>query len=177
MDNEIVDIVDENNNLVGRASKVEAHKKGLLHRCAIGGIIDSKGRILLKEQPLTRQDPGQYVSPVGGHVSAGETEEKGLQREALEEVGFTDFKYKYIGKAIFNRKVIGRHENHYFIYYEILSDHKINLNYEGVSIKAFTIDELKEALIKTPEKFGDALYFVLEKFYPQCLPKNYKFRY
>jgi len=94
---EQVDIVDEECNVLYSTSKADAHAKGFLHRTVIAEIRDSIGNWILVKQAADRQDAGQYVSPVGGHVQAGETEEEALKREALEEVGFTDFEYELIG--------------------------------------------------------------------------------
>ena len=116
---EQVDIVDERNRVLYQTSKQEAHEKGLLHRCIIAEVIDGEGKWTLVKQAYDRQDAGQYVSPVGGHVRAGESETDVLKREALEELGLTDFTDKYIGKAIYNRFVKKRSESHFFILYEI----------------------------------------------------------
>jgi isopentenyl-diphosphate delta-isomerase len=173
MKEEIVDIVDDKNNVIASISKTDAHKKGLLHKTVISQVIDSQGRFTLVLQSSDRQDAGQYVSPVGGHVSTGETEEEAFKREALEEVGLQDFEFHYVGKAIFNRNILGRQENHFFFLYEIFSDKKIVLNHEAVSFKPFTKEELKQVIMDTPEKFGSAFYFVFETFYPNLLPDNY----
>lgn len=162
---EIVDIVDENDQVVGNISKDIAHKKGLLHRTAIAEVINSKGEWLLVKQAGHKQDAGQYVNPVGGHVSSGETEDEALKREAAEEVGLKDFKFKLIGKAIFNRKVIGRKENHYFIVYEIYSDGNIRLNDESVDYKWFSRGEIVVLIKENPKMFGDGFYFVWNNFY------------
>ena len=177
MQEEMVDVVDEKGTIVGVTSKSEAHKKGLLHRTVISEIIDSQGRFVLVLQSSDRQDAGQYVSPVGGHVRTGETEEEALKREAFEEVGLQDFEFRLVGKAIFNRNILGRQENHHFILYEIFSDKEIILNYESVSFKPFTKEELKQAIRNSPGEFGDAFYFVLEKFYPQLLHDGYDKKY
>lgn len=166
---ERVDIVDEECTVLFSISKVDAHAKGLLHRTVIAEIRDSKGNWVLVKQAADRQDAGQYVSPVGGHVQAGETEEEALRREALEEVGFTDFKYKLVGRVIFNREVLGRKENHYFILYEIESDERLILGEEAVDFELFSTEELSRQLKNDPKKFGDAFYFVLKTFYPGVL--------
>lgn len=177
MQEEIVDVVDEKDNTVGSVSKIAAHKRGLLHRTVISEIIDSQDRFILVLQSPDRQDAGQYVSPVGGHVRTGETEVEALKREALEEVGLKDFRFHLVGKAIFNRNILSRQENHYFILYEIYSDENLVLNHESVSSDAFTKKELKQAIKESPEKFGAAYYFILEKFYPNLLPEDYNNRF
>lgn len=87
---EIVDIVNEHDQVTGQISKQEAHQQGLLHRCVIAEVIDSQGNWKLVKQASDRQDAGQYVSPVGGHVQAGEDPDDALNREAFEEMGLTD---------------------------------------------------------------------------------------
>jgi 8-oxo-dGTP pyrophosphatase MutT (NUDIX family) len=140
-----------------------------LHRCVVSEVYDSKGRWLLVKQAADRQDAGQLVSPVGGHVAAGESEDDALKREALEEIGLKDLEYKLKGRAIYNREVLGRKENHYFILYEITSDEPLTLNYESVGYETFTTDELKQALRETPARFGAAFIRVLQEFYPHLL--------
>jgi isopentenyldiphosphate isomerase len=49
MAQELLDIVDEDNKLLGiKKSKVEAHEKGLWHRNAHIWIYNSKGEVLLQ---------------------------------------------------------------------------------------------------------------------------------
>lgn len=166
---ELVDVVDKNNRVLYQVSKQEAHNKGLLHRTVIAEVIDKHGNWILVKQSSDRQDTGQYVSPVGGHISAGEKETDALKREAFEELGIKDFTYRYIGKAIFDRHILNRRENHYFILYEIYSDHKIRLNYESDAFKKFSVNELKQNLNKNPEIFGAAFHFVIKAFYASFL--------
>jgi isopentenyl-diphosphate delta-isomerase len=166
---EMVDVVDEGDNVLYPILKREAHEKGLLHRTVISEIKDSQGRWVMVKQAPDKQDAGQYVSPVGGHVAAGETEDGALKREAMEECGLGDFKFRFIGKEIYNRNVLNRQENHYFIQYEIYSDAKVVLNEESVSYKLFTEQEMKDVLKNTPEIFGAAFHFVVRTFYPDLL--------
>jgi isopentenyl-diphosphate delta-isomerase len=164
---ELLDIIDENENIIQVATKREAHQKGLLHKTIIAEVIDSKGRRLLVKQASDRQDAGQYVSPVGGHVSSGETQEQALKREANEELGLEgDYKFEFVGKKIFNRNVLGRQENHYFIVYKIFSDAVPKLNHESESYKYFTEDELRAEYKNHPELFGEAFHFVVKNMFP-----------
>lgn len=162
---EIVDIVDENNKVIGQIAKGEAHQTGALHRCVVSQLIDSQGNWTLVKQASDRQDAGQYVSPVGGHVQAGESEDDALKREAFEELGLKNFKFKLIGRKIFNREVIGRKENHYFIVYEIYSDQPPVLNHESVGYEKFTPEQLAQEIKENPTKFGNAFHFGYSNFY------------
>jgi 8-oxo-dGTP pyrophosphatase MutT (NUDIX family) len=168
MTDEIVDIIDENDQIISKCSKKHAHEVGLLHRCVIAEIID-RGQWTLVKQAGDRQDAGQFVSPVGGHVRSGEANEDALKREAFEEMGISGFNYELIGKAVYNRKVIGRKENHLFILYKIFTDQKPKLNHESVSFRKFTNEELKNEMTNNPLSFGDAWWFVVRKFFNEFL--------
>lgn len=111
---ELVDIVNEDNQVIGQKLKVEAHKDGDLHRIIIAELVNSRGEYCFVKQAGDRQDPGQFVSPVGGHVGAGEEVESALIRESQEEVGITPEVYEFVGSTIYHRQVIGRDENHLF---------------------------------------------------------------
>ncbi len=169
MADELVDIVNDENQVVGQILKTQAHVTGALHRCVVAEVIDSKGNWILVKQASDRQDAGQFVSPVGGHIQAGETEESALKREAMEELGITVTSFKRIGQAIFNRKVIGRKENHLFVFYEIYTDEEPVLNHESVGTEKFSDQQLKYELKEDPKKFGDSFYHVLKNFYPDFL--------
>lgn len=163
---EMVDIVSEDDKVLFQVSKQEAHEKGLLHRTVIGRMTDSQGNWILVEQSGDRQDVGQFVCPVGGHVSSGESYVEALLREGREEIGQDSFEYQFVGKFVYNRDVLGRHENHYFIIYDICSDSPPVLNHESVSFRKFTSEELKKLLNESPEKFGPPFHAIIRQFYP-----------
>ena len=166
-DLEMVDVVDKNNKVLFVIAKQDAHKKGLLHRTILAQLINSKDKWILVKQASDRQDAGSYVVPVGGHMRTDESEVEALRREVLEEIGLKDFSYKFIGRGIFNRRVLGRHENHYFILYEIYSDKKLNLGPEAKSYKSFTRKEIRKLLKDNPKLFGNAFHFGIKAFYSE----------
>lgn len=122
---------------------------------------------MLIKPPMTKQDGGKYVFPVGGHVSSGEPELDALKREVEEEIGITEFDSKKIRQGIFDRQVLGRHENHLFVLYEIYSDQIPTAGSELESMHWFTRENLKKEIKNHPKDFGDAFYFVFERFYPE----------
>jgi 8-oxo-dGTP pyrophosphatase MutT (NUDIX family) len=175
-DQEQVDIVDDKGNVLRQSLKTHAHKTGDLHKTVIGYLKYGNDWALVR-QAADRQDAGQLVAPVGGHVRAGESDLDALLRESEEEIGTRNVSYTHIGNASFHRQVIGRDENHLFIVYEIATEDPINLGAEAVAIERFTEDELRQALVENPQDFGDSYYFILEFYYPSYLPLGYRNRW
>ena len=68
---ELVDIIDTTEVVVATVPKSQAHKEGLLHKTVISQLINSRGEFCFVRQAGDKQDAGQFVSPIGGHVSAG----------------------------------------------------------------------------------------------------------
>jgi 8-oxo-dGTP pyrophosphatase MutT (NUDIX family) len=176
MDEELVDIVSDDGKVLRSELKTVAHQHGWLHMTVIGNLKFGEDWSLVKQAP-DRQDAGQLVSPVGGHVKAGESANDALLRETEEEIGVRNVSYRHIGDKVFHRQVIGRNENHLFVVYEIETDDTISLGEEAVAIERFSPAKLKQGLRDHPERFGDALYFLLESFYPEYLPEGYKKRW
>lgn len=164
---ERVDVIDGNNQVIAVVPKSVAHSQGLLHRIVIAEVRNRKGEFCFVRQAGDRQDPGQFVSPVGGHVSAGESVETALIRECQEEIGITPQKFRRVGETVFNREVIGRKENHLFLVYEIETDEPPVLNHESVEFKWFSGEEIKERAKKDPDIFGAAWHHVFKNLYPE----------
>jgi 8-oxo-dGTP pyrophosphatase MutT (NUDIX family) len=163
--NELVDIIDNNNQVLFQETKQKAHELGLLHRTVIAEVINSKGEWLLVQQASDKQDAGQFVSPMGGHVQAGESEEEALVRETKEELGIENFEYKRVGQKVFNRFFNNHQENHLFIVYEIYSNTEPTLNHESVSFKRFLPHEIKQLTANNSPLLGEAFRFVINSFY------------
>jgi isopentenyldiphosphate isomerase len=164
---EQLDIINEHNEVIGTIGKSVAHKNGSLHRIVIGELINKKGEWCFVKQAGDRQDPDQYVSPIGGHVGAGESVKDAMIRECQEEVGFSPTDLEFVGQTIYNRQVIGRKENHLFLIYKIKCDQAITLNHESVGYKWFTKDEIKKSLKNNPKLFGDAWHHVFKNIFPE----------
>ena len=176
MSDEYVDHIDESGKTLAHVLKSHAHVHGLLHPTVIAYVKLGDTWALVRQTP-DRQDAGQLVAPVGGHVKAGESEIAALLRETEEEIGVRNLSHRLVGRAQFHRRILGRDENHLFVVYEIEPKDEIVLGTEADAVETFTTEELRQALHATPERFGDAHYFVFEKFYPHMLPTTWQPRW
>ncbi|MBC2903368.1 NUDIX domain-containing protein [Streptomyces cupreus] len=85
---EILDIVDENDQVIGEAPRGRVYAEGLRHRCVFIQARDADGRLFVhRRTPTKLVFPSLYDMFVGGVVGAGESYEEAALREAEEELG------------------------------------------------------------------------------------------
>ncbi len=85
---EIFDVVDENDNVIGQAPRSQVHARGLLHRAVHVFVFDTQGRLLLQKRSATKDEfPLCYTSSSSGHLNAGESYDEAAPRELEEELG------------------------------------------------------------------------------------------
>lgn len=85
---EVIDIVDEDDNVIGTSPRGEAYAQGLRHRCAFILARDPQGRIFVHRRTSRKLVfPSLYDMFVGGVVGAGESYDETALREAEEELG------------------------------------------------------------------------------------------
>ncbi|MGY5013072.1 NUDIX hydrolase [Streptomyces sp. 900105755] len=85
---EILDIVDENDQVIGISPRGEAYARGLRHRCVFIQARDAAGRVFVhRRTPTKLVFPSLYDMFVGGVVGAGESYDDAALREAEEELG------------------------------------------------------------------------------------------
>ena len=82
------DVVNERDEVVGRATRREVHARGLLHRAVHVLVFDQAGRVFLQKRSM-RKDlcPGLWDSSCSGHLDSGEDYDTAAVRELGEEIG------------------------------------------------------------------------------------------
>jgi isopentenyl-diphosphate delta-isomerase type 1 len=99
--NEVFDVVNENDEVVGEATRGEVHQNPkLIHRAVHIWVLNDKGEILLQQRSLTKDKaPGQWDISCAGHVQKGNSAEMTAERELQEELG-VKAKFRLIKKFI-----------------------------------------------------------------------------
>ncbi len=88
MNEEVFDVVDEQDRVIGQAPRSEVHAQKLLHRAVHIFVFDSKGRLLIHRRSAAKDEyPLCFTSSASGHLSAGETYDECAPREMEEEIG------------------------------------------------------------------------------------------
>ncbi len=85
---ELVDVVDGDDRVVGRATRAEMRRDNLLHRAVYVVVRDSSGRVFVHRRTTSKDVyPGYWDVTIGGVVAAGEDYDTAARRELGEEIG------------------------------------------------------------------------------------------
>jgi len=85
---EVFDVVDRNDVVVGREFRREIHRRGLLHRAIHIFWLRADGRLCLQRRSYAKDNcPGLLSSSCAGHVDSGESYLVAAVRELREELG------------------------------------------------------------------------------------------
>ena len=146
---EILNIVDENDNIIGEDTRYNIHKKGLLHREVNAWFYTSKGEIIFQKRGLNQEIyPGLLDSTAGGHVDLNEDYDSAIIREIKEETGINPEKDKLelvLKRMIkYTEKLSGLINNKCYQIYTYRFDGDINelIASEGQGFVAWPIDRL-----------------------------------
>ena len=86
---DIFDVVNERDEVIGRAPRKEVHAKGLMHRAVHVLVLNARGEVFLQKRSMKKdRQPGKWDSSAAGHVDSGETYDVCAVRELQEEIGW-----------------------------------------------------------------------------------------
>ena len=88
MREELFDVVNERDEVIGRRSRREVHRLGLMHRAVHVLVFNAAGQVFLQKRSRQKdRQPGLWDSSASGHVDAGEDYDACAVRELREEIG------------------------------------------------------------------------------------------
>jgi 8-oxo-dGTP pyrophosphatase MutT (NUDIX family) len=103
---ELVDVVDEDDRVIGCVTRREMREQNILHRNASVICLSPKGEVFVHRRTHTKDVfPGLYDLFASGVVASGESYDAAAQRELGEELGVFGptpeplFKHRYEGPS------------------------------------------------------------------------------
>jgi isopentenyldiphosphate isomerase len=88
MPEEIFDIVNERDEVIGQAPRKEVHATGLWHRAVHVLVFNARGEVFLQKRSMLKDTAkGKWDSSASGHLDSGEDYDACAVREVREELG------------------------------------------------------------------------------------------
>jgi isopentenyldiphosphate isomerase len=88
MTEEIFDVVNARDEVIGQQPRREVHRLGLMHRAVHVLVFNRTGQIFLQKRSMKKdRQPGLWDSSASGHVESGEDYDTCAVRELREEIG------------------------------------------------------------------------------------------
>jgi isopentenyldiphosphate isomerase len=85
---ELFDVVNDRDEVIGRRPRREVHRLGLKHRAVHVLVFNRRGELFLQRRALTKDSaPGKWDSSASGHLAPGESYDAAAVREVAEELG------------------------------------------------------------------------------------------
>ncbi|MDX1652901.1 MAG: isopentenyl-diphosphate Delta-isomerase [Brumimicrobium sp.] len=148
-------LVNERDEVLGTMEKMEAHRKGLLHRAFSVVIFNDKNEMLVHRRADDKYHcGGLWTNACCSHPRLNENVKAGAQRRLMEEMGFScdlTFIDTFIYKAAFENGLIEHELDHLFVGH--YNDHPSPNEQEVSDWKYISLDALKKEMTYAPQNF------------------------
>lgn len=163
----LVILVDEQDRPLGTMKKMEAHKKGVLHRAFSVFIFNDKGELLLQKRASSKyHSAGLWTNTCCSHPYPGEETLAAANRRLKEEMGMDTLlihKTSFIYKTEFDNGLTEHEFDHVFVgnYNEspILDEDEAE-DYRWVSLP-----DVKKEIQNSPQNFTSWFKIAIERIF------------
>lgn len=163
---ENVIIVDKNDNQIGLMPKLDAHKKGVLHRAFSVFVLNNNNEIMLQKRAYNKyHSGGLWTNTCCSHQREGENSIEAGKRRLLEEMGFeTELKIitSFIYKVEFENGLT-EHELDYLLIGKFLKSPVINKQ-EVADWKWMKIELIADDIKLNPNNYTSWFKIIFDKF-------------
>lgn len=158
-------LVDEHDAARGIMEKMEAHRKGQLHRAYSIFIFNSKKELLLQRRALNKyHSGGLWTNTCCSHPQPEENLMESAHKRLMEEMGFDcplKNAFHFIYKIELDNNLIENELDHVFIgYYE--NSPQIN-SMEAMDWKYMNCEDIKKSLMLNPELYTAWFKIIFKK--------------
>jgi isopentenyldiphosphate isomerase len=96
---ELFDVVDTDDRVIGVARRAQVHARGLRHRAVHILVLNREDKVFLQKRSKAKDShPGKWDSSASGHLDSGEAYAAAAIRELHEELGIGPVRVEEIGR-------------------------------------------------------------------------------
>jgi isopentenyl-diphosphate Delta-isomerase len=163
-DNEILEIVDFDDKVIGTATRGEIHRREFFHRAVHIFVFNPAGQVYIQRRSDSKdRHPGKLDSSAAGHVDPGETYEQTAVRELEEELGI-----RAQVKEVLRVPASERTDNEHVVLFEVITESEPTPNAEEIQWGSFMSRErVTQLMDETPEDFVPAFILLWRKYIQQ----------
>ena len=163
---EIFDIVNERDEVIGRRSRREVHRLGLLHRATHVLVFNARGEVFLQKRSMTKDKfPGAWDSSASGHLDAGEDYNACAVRELREEIGLS-LPAETGLQRLFKIEACAETDQEFVWVYRCESEGPFQLHPEEIERGGwFSKEEVTRWMAERPQDFASALPLIWRRIF------------
>jgi len=160
---EIFDVVNERDEIIGREKRSQIHARGLMHRAVHVLVFNSLGQLFLQRRSMLKdRQPGLWDSSASGHVDCGEEYDACALRELREELNLQPSAPL---RRLFKLPASAETDQEHLWVYRCESDGPVVLNREEIQRGDwFTPDHISRWLAEKPEGFSPAFRLIWQTY-------------
>ena len=159
-------LVNSEDQKIGLMPKLEAHKRGILHRAFSVLIFNKKGELLIQQRALNKyHTPGLWSNTCCSHQIDGETNIEAGKRRLFEEMGFKVELFNFdsfIYNAYFENGLIEYEFDHILV--GIFEGTPLINKNEVNDYKWITFDKLQKEIYSSPQNYTVWFRIIFEKY-------------
>jgi len=163
MSEEIFDVVNERDEVIGHKPRREVHRLGLLHRAVHVLVFNSRGEIFLQKRSMTKdREPGKWDSSSSGHVDSGEEYDACAVRELGEEIGLIVQKTP---ERLFRIDACAETDQEFVWIYRCAAEGPFRLHPDEIERGEWFVPEaVTRWVAERPQDFASAFRLIWEKY-------------
>ncbi len=162
MTEEIFDVVNERDEVIGQQPRSEVHRRGLMHRAVHVLVFNAAGQVFLQKRSMKKdRQPGLWDSSASGHVDSGEDYDACAVRELREEIGLA---LKEVPGRLFKLAACAGTDQEHVWVYRCEAEGPFRLDPDEIERGGwFGPVEVMRWMAERPEEFASALLIIWQR--------------
>ena len=164
MQDEIFDVVNERDEVIGQLPRKEVHRRGLKHRAVHVLIFNARGEVFLQKRSMKKDNhPGVWDSSASGHLDSGEDYDVCAIREVGEELGV---RLECVPKRVLRIDACDETGQEFVWVYQCEQEGPFTLHPEEIETGGwFAVERVTRWIAEAPQEFAPAFICIWRQLF------------